>query len=550
MIVRLRWRGVAAVVILVVLAGAWGASAFGAGGRAKPSLAKIHTFIDLVADLPSDLDATGIPETAQIELEPSWSSELVRPAPATPGPNATLPSADAVVPYLATSWQRSPDGDYTFQLRHGVRGPTGDLFTAADVQWSFERALAASPVAPFLLSLANVDTRDPVTILSAFSVRINATAPSPLLLGVLADFDVGIYDRDVYLEHASSGDPWAEQWGVSHSATFGAYFVSKFLPGKRLVLSANPGSWVHPYYTTVDIDQVPDSGTRLADLLDGTADHTTDLQWNDFATAVQDAHGDHLSATILESGPLVESWLLNVAGGPLAKPLVRRALNLAVNRAELNQAIYAGYAAHDALTIPAIYGRSQPVDYDPALARRLFAKAGYPNGLTLHLDVGTDIGDGNGSYEVELLTAQLAQVNVRLLTARLSNPDQMLALEQTHQVPSTIEDIQPLVSGAAFLLLEDDAATLDAASPAAVDGYHDPALAALLTQLRSTPAGPAAQSLVARAAKIVDQDMPVVNLLATPVQNVTRADITGYAAYAVPVTYYEFLHPTLTSPSR
>jgi peptide/nickel transport system substrate-binding protein len=549
LIARLRWRGVAAVAILALLGGA-GASASGAGGRAKPNPASSHTFIDLVASLPSDLDATGIPQTTQIELEPSWSSELVRPAPATPGPNATLPSADAVVPYLATSWQRSPNGDYTFQLRHGVRGPTGDLFTAADVQWSVERALAVSPVAPFLLSLANVDTSDPVTILSPFSVRINVTAPSPLLLGVLADFDVGIYDRHVYREHASASDPWAEQWGASHSATFGAYFVSTFLPGKRIVLSANPGSWVHPYYTTVDIDQVPGSATRLADVLDGTADHTTDLEWTDFGTAVEDARADHLSATILESGPLVESWLLDVAGGPLANPLVRRALNLAVNRAELNQGVYGGFALRDTLAIPATYGQSQPLDYDPAMARRLLAQAGYPHGLTLHLDVGTDIGDGDGSYEVQLLTAQLAQVHVRLVTATLSDPDQMLALEQAHQVPSTIEDIQPLVSGAAFLLIEDDAATLDASSPAAVDGYHDPALVALLTQLRSTPAGPAAQSLVARAAKIVDQDMPVVNLLATPVQNVTRADIAGYAAYAVPVTYYESLRPTLTSPSR
>jgi peptide/nickel transport system substrate-binding protein len=550
LIARLRWRGVAAGAILALLVGAALARASSTGGSATPGLALSHTFIDLVQGLPSDLDETATPESAQIELEPSWSSELVRPAPATPGPNAKLPSADAVVPYLATSWQRSPNGDYTFHLRRGVRGPTGDLFTAADVQWSFERALAVSPVAPFLLALANVDTSDPVTILSAFAVRINVTAPSPLLLGVLADFDLGIYDRHVFLDHASAGDPWAERWGSSHSATFGAYFVSKFVLGKQIVLSANPGSWVHPYYTTVDIDQVPSSSTRLAAVLDSKADHTTDLAWSDFGTAVEDTRADHVGATILESGPLVESWLLNVTGGPLANPLVRRALNLAVDRADLNEAIYAGFAVRDTLAIPAIYGQSQPRDYDPAKARRLFAQAGYPHGLTLHLDVGTQIGDGDGTEEVHLLVAQLAEVVVKLVIATLTNPDQMLELEQAHQVPSTIEDIQPVLSGAAFLLIEDDAATLDAASPAAVDGYDDPALVSLLTQLRSTPAGPAAQALVARAAKIVDQDLPIVNLLAAPVQNVTRANIAGYAAYAVPVTYYEFLHPTLTSPSR
>ena len=37
---------------------------------------------------------------------------------------------------------------------------------------------------------------------------------------------------------------------------------------------------------------------------------------------------------------------------------------------------------------------------------------------------------------------------------------------------------------------------------------------------------------------------PTVNLVALPVQNVTRANVTGYAAYTEPVTYYEYLHPT------
>ncbi len=36
---------------------------------------------------------------------------------------------------------------------------------------------------------------------------------------------------------------------------------------------------------------------------------------------------------------------------------------------------------------------------------------------------------------------------------------------------------------------------------------------------------------------------PTINLTYVPVQNVTRADVTGYRAYTQPVTYYEHLHP-------
>ena len=153
-----------AAASLSVVAGC-GTGAQAGNPTASPQIGA-HTFVDLVPELPNDLDDTGTPGTETDLLLPSWSGELVRPAGATPGPNAVLPPDDAVVPYLATSWTSEPDGDYVFQLRRGVRGPTGDLFTAEDVRWSLERAIARDPEAPFLYSLAHIDLADPVTILS------------------------------------------------------------------------------------------------------------------------------------------------------------------------------------------------------------------------------------------------------------------------------------------------------------------------------------------------------------------------------------------------
>jgi peptide/nickel transport system substrate-binding protein len=525
---------VCAALLALVLGGCGGISASAAR----------HTFIDEVPSVPGDLDESGTPDIGALQVNSSWSSELVRPRGVTPGPNATLPSADAVVPYLATSWQASPNGDYTFQLRHGVRGSTGDPFTASDVQWSIERALATSPIAPFLLKLANVDTRDPVTVLGPFTVRINVTAPSPFLLGVLSLYDEGIYDRRAYLAHATPGDPWGEQWGATHSASFGAYSVQSFTQYKTIVLVANPGSWVHPYYTTIDINSVANPGTRLADLLHGKADHTSGLEWANFTYAEQYGSVNHVSATILQTGPQIESWLLGVHKGPLANPLVREAISAAVNRGELSDVLYAGFATPDVLSIPAIYGQRQPPGLNQPRARRLLAQAGYRHGLTINVDVPLNIGGGSESTELTTIINQLLQVGITLVPTVVSDSDQLLALAQAHQVDSTIEDISPLLSGAEFLLLQDDAATLDSVSPAAEEGYANPTVTALLTKLRDTPPGPRAEQLTARAAKLVDADTPAVNLFEVPVQNITRSAITGYDAYAVPVTYYESLHPT------
>jgi ABC-type transport system substrate-binding protein len=511
-------------------------------GRHSVRVPRSRTFVDLVPALPSDLDESGTPGAAT-ELLQSWSSELVRPSAAPPGADTVLPGADSVVPYLATSWHASPGGDYTFDLRRGVRGSTGDTFTAADVSWSIERDLATSPVAPFLFSLANLDVRDPVTILGRYAVRINVSAPSPFLLGVLAWFDEGIYDRKLYLAHATASDPWAERWGATHSANFGAYYVSSFLAGRRVVLLANPHSWVHPYYRKVEIKEVSSAGHRVAALLDGSADHTSAIDWKDYTDVALYGAASQVSASILQTGPTVESWLLNVSRGPLANVLVRRALNLAVERSDLSGKIYYGHATPDVLAVPSVYGQAQPAGYDLVEARRLLAAAGYDKGFKLRVYVDAEIAGGDEAKELALLASQLSEVGVTLVPVVVYNEDQLLAVAQAHRLDSTIEDIAPVLGGAGFTLIEDDDPSIDVASPAAADRYRNATLEALLARLRTTPAGAAAKRLVAQAEQIVDADVPAVNFFELPVENITRSNVTGYGAYAEPVTYYEYLHP-------
>jgi ABC-type transport system substrate-binding protein len=498
-----------------------------------------RTFIDLVPQLPGDLDASATPSTAGAQILPSWASELVRPAPSSPGPKARLKDPNDVVPYLATSWRELPGGDYVFQLRRGVRGATGDLFTAADVSWSFARALAVTPEAPFLLGLANVDLADPVTVLGRYSVRINVTAPSPFLLGVLSSDQAAIYDSALYLRHASGADPWGTGWGATNSATFGAYSVHYFEPGRKIVLKANPGSWVHPYYRAVLIKEAPDSSRRVVAVLNGSADHASGADWTDYFSAIESGRHDHVTATILQSGPEVQSWALNVRSGPLANVLVRRALSLAVNRPELLQTLNDGYGTPAVKAVPAIDGQPQGAPVDLALARRLLREAGYPHGLTVDVYTSAFVPGG----EMALLSQQLAQIGVTLVPTTVYDEDQLFVLERAHEVPSSIDDITPLVGGAGFTLLQNYDAALDSDSQAAETGYANPTLDGLLAAIRRSPDGPSYDRLVARAEAIVDADVPVIGIFEDDVQNITKSDIAGYAAYNVPVTYYENLHP-------
>ena len=502
-----------------------------------------RTFIDLVPALPANLDETGTPDVASTRILPAWASELVRPAGSAPGPRTVLPPDDAVVPYLATSWRREQGGDYVFRLRHAARGVTGNPLSAADVRWSLERAVARSPLAPFLFRLAHIDAANPVTILGPHRVRINVTAPSPLTLSVLASATAAIYDSRLYRSHATSADPWAQVWGSTHSGSFAAYWVESFTPREEIVLAANPGFWRHPYYTHVIIRGVAGSNARLSAVLAGDATHTASLDWADFSTAATQGPAVGVRAQILQDGPGVIAWQLNVRRGPLANPLVRQAINLGVNRSILAGDLDLGYDTPSVLTIPAIFGRKQPTIFDPVQARSLMRAAGYPAGIDVGVLTNETVAGSQVGVLLHELYAYMIEIGVILHSTYVDNTDQLLALEANHEAQSSIDVLSPLLGGAAFLLEQNADTRLNPASPASDQGYANPTLQNTLERLRTSLPGPAADALIGQAAGIVDTDLPTINLATVPIQNVTRADVAGYAAYTEPVTYYEDLHP-------
>ncbi|HEV2055650.1 MAG TPA: ABC transporter substrate-binding protein, partial [Methylomirabilota bacterium] len=80
---------------------------------------------------------------------------------------------NAMAPSLAESWTMSKDGlTYEFALRKGVKFHNGDVVTAEDVKFSFERYRGAS-AADLKAKVARVDVVDP------YRVRFTLKRPWP-----------------------------------------------------------------------------------------------------------------------------------------------------------------------------------------------------------------------------------------------------------------------------------------------------------------------------------------------------------------------------------
>jgi peptide/nickel transport system substrate-binding protein len=504
-------------------------------GRGAPAPAPAE-FIDIVAAVPRSLDPADEQGAAFETLETSLAGTLVRPAGRPPG-SATLAPAGELSGFLASSWRRLADGDYLLFLRRGVMSAYGHTLSAADVSFSFRRELALSASARSLAGLARIALGHPITVLGPRRVRLNVTAPSPFALAVLGDFRFGVLDSRAVRAHESAADPSARGWLASHLAFYGAWELLGFDPAGKLLLRANPSFWRPLRFGLVAIEAVPQSALALGDLAAAEASHSDELDWPDFEIA---AHTSGLRAVTLPS-TAVSTLVPDERFAPFASVLVRRALSLAIDRAAISRAAFAGVAPASRGPAPSTFAPAPRVlepayAHNVAFARRLLVRAGYPHGFSIVL--ATCVADSpQAPAELESIRAQLRAIDVRVSVRRVASSGDLAALERSGAVAGVLEtSVAPLAS-AAFTI----AADYLRASPANLEAYDAPALDALAGSLTASAPAAASSAALAAALAIVADTFPVIPLVEVPGQLVTRERIGGYAAYPGGAVYYDQL---------
>ena len=90
------------------------------------------------------------------------------------------PLSNQPIPRLASEWQISEDGlTYTFTLVEGVTFHDGNLLSAADVVWTFNRLrdpAAEYATASLYENIANIETTE------ALEITFTLTSPNPFFL--------------------------------------------------------------------------------------------------------------------------------------------------------------------------------------------------------------------------------------------------------------------------------------------------------------------------------------------------------------------------------
>jgi peptide/nickel transport system substrate-binding protein len=282
--------------------------------------------------------------------------------------------AGLTTPSLAESWVEAKDHlSYTFTLRKGTRFHNGEPVTAEDVKFSWDRYKGASA------KLLKEKVKE-VQVLDPGHLRFVLREPWPDFItfyGTTASGAGWIVPRK-YVEKVGEDGFKTAPVGA------GPYKVVSFKPGVELVLEAFDGYWRKaPSVKRLVMRSMPEETTRAAALKAGEVD-VAYLLSGPTADSVRKTSGLRLAAPLISGAfwlELPEQWNPK---SPWADQRVRLAASHAIDRASINQAEMLGFGRLTGNYIPRIFQFAvamEPPAYDPALARKLLAEAGYPNGF-------------------------------------------------------------------------------------------------------------------------------------------------------------------------
>jgi len=283
-----------------------------------------------------------------------------------------------IIPALAETWTQNSPTELVFNLRKGVKFHDGSDFTAADVKFTFEKALASKGSASKLSSLQSVE------VTGDYTVKLTLKAANMDILDLLTDPSLSIQSKTA---HEKLGDEKGIQQGT------GPYKYAEWKQGSYLDLEANPDYWGEaPLTPKLRYQYIGEAASRLIGVKSGDLDFCQEVPVSELANIAKDPN----LQLITYPSATVRYLAFNVNEAPMDNPDVRKAIAYAINRQEILEGVYLGNAIelnNIMHSSNAYYSKIEGTNYDVAKAKELLAKAGYANGLTITLvsnNVATD----------------------------------------------------------------------------------------------------------------------------------------------------------------
>jgi len=421
--------------------------------------------------------------------------------------------------YLATSWKQVKPTTWEFKLREGVQFQDGTPMDADAVAGALNHVLESkTPARSF-----NPGVVSGAKAVDASTVQVTTPSPDVLLPLRMASPNTGILAPKAYE---------GRQIDIKGTCT-GPFTVVDEVPRQSLELERNENYWGgRPAIASAEVRFISDGATRVTQLQTGEAQIVAQVP------AVSQANLEGDDNLVLDSlqAPRTTVMLLNNSRPPFDDPLVRKAIQNAIDLQAIASSVYEGGA------VPAIGPFSpddpwapagaKPATFDQAESRRLLDEAGVdPSSLSFDLIAYNDRPEFSDLAAV--IQDQLDQlgIKVKIKTGEYASfePDFL-----------TGDFDAALLSRGYLVDLGDPSGYL--LSDYTCDGsyniahYCDPQVDAMINQAAKNVNADARDALYARVAEKLQSDAASVFLVHESGVTGLSADVKGFEMH--PLNFY------------
>jgi peptide/nickel transport system substrate-binding protein len=345
-------------------------------------------------------------------------------------------------PELAESWSISKDAmRIVFQLRRGVKFPDGSAFTADDVVQSFDRLLDPALHSP----IADTFKTDhgSVKLRAEGTNTVVAQFPTPT-----ASMEK-LFDQVAIVSAKALHRPYPG---------LGAFLIAERRPGVSIQLKRNPAYWKRdadgkalPRADSIRFDIEQNRDLELLRFRRGEVDLIDKLTPELFDRLASEAPG-----TAIDAGPTLDSeflWFNQAPRAPLPEATkawfqsagFRRAVSLAINRADLSRIVYRGHATPASGPVsPAnklwLKEGLNPEPFDPAAAMKLLTADGFrleagvlrdQRGNPVEFSIITNAGSKTREQMAVMVQQDLAKLGMKVAIVTLDFPSLIERITRT-----------------------------------------------------------------------------------------------------------------------
>lgn len=418
-----------------------------------------------------------------------------------------------LVPWLAESWAISKDKlAYTFKLRQGVKFHNGRVMTAGDVKFSLDRMLDPKTGSRRRGELSVIDN---VEVVDANTVTVRLKEPFAPFLTTL----VGVWAAIIPKETVNSDG------SITHLIGTGPFALAEG-GRERVTMKKFESYWRkgEPRVDSLTFLPVPDDAARMTALRTGAVDLITAVP-NQLLPVLAPNKSRGFELLVAPS----TAWhmaIMNTTKPPFNDVRVRQAVNLAIDRHVLVQALTSGFGRVDNQTWEegAFWRlKGDPVKSNPAKAKALLAEAGFKNGLPITIECKPEY-----RRDAQVIQSQLNAIGFRA-TIQVSDwaalNQRMKAYNFQLAISAGSGYNDPDFRFSRFYLKTGPANYF-------AGGYENPRVAELLAAARVDPDPQQRKETYQQVFDIIERDVPSVVLFFEPRTLAWRSDVKGFQTNA------------------